>query len=727
MAYVRKLLLTLASGSALYSGLVPALGLGGITLHSALNQPLEADIELLQMGDLGSADIRVRLASEADFARSGVERLFFLNDLRFTPLLRGNRHFIRVVSSRPVQEPYLNFVIEVARPNGQLLREYTLLLDPPSSSAYRVTAAPLPAPARTTAVRPHAPAPTALPPATQGRRYQVQRGDSLWLIAKRLRAAGSDLSQPALMDGLYGLNPQAFMDGDRDRLSLGASLLLPDAATATAPAASALPATAALPAERSAESPAESPTATPAALAAEPAAMPSSAAPGEAAALASHELQQRVDQELAQRAAENRQLQASMLALQAQLQALQAQMQAKDQQLELLRADLARADQLAASAPPSASPLLVEPAVSAPAPAAETQTLGWHWPAGGLSVLLGGLLGGLWWWRRRHPVPAPRTFAGAPPRVPSSAALVVAPVAAAASLTSSAPAEAALPAPRAPVSAADALEGANIYIAYGRFGEALLVLRQAIAQDPQRTDLRLCLLSVLGELGDGAGFNQEEALLRAQGVEPAQLDHLRARYASRLLLAAHTPAPEPLDDAHGHADELPAPVASTPAALDEFQLNLDDLALDTDWDLLSPFKTATSTRARPADLAAVANDPAFRSDLRQLPEVSELSAEQGAESAFADWPAASAKEDLLLDEAFIDAFSREPLKRSAAPELGDFQHLASNRQNLVKLNKALAYIEQGNLACACDILNEVIIEGDDAQKLEARALLARIA
>ncbi len=69
MAHVRKLLLTLASGSALYSGLVPALGLGGITLHSALNQPLEADIELLQMGDLDSGDIRVRLASEADFAR----------------------------------------------------------------------------------------------------------------------------------------------------------------------------------------------------------------------------------------------------------------------------------------------------------------------------------------------------------------------------------------------------------------------------------------------------------------------------------------------------------------------------------------------------------------------------------------------------------------------------------------------------------------------------------
>lgn len=169
MVHVRNLLLTLASGSALYSGLVPALGLGGITLHSALNQPLDADIELLQMGDLDSSDIRVRLASEDDFARSGVERLFFLNDLRFTPLLRGNRHVIRVASSKPVQEPFLNFVIEVARPNGQLLREYTVLIDPPSSSAYSaVAAAPIAEQSRVRAVQPQAAPARTLPPATQG-------------------------------------------------------------------------------------------------------------------------------------------------------------------------------------------------------------------------------------------------------------------------------------------------------------------------------------------------------------------------------------------------------------------------------------------------------------------------------------------------------------------------------------------------------------------------------
>jgi len=706
MAHVRKLLLTLASGSALYSGLVPALGLGGITLHSALNQPLEADIELLQMGDLDSGDIRVRLASEADFARSGVDRLFFLNDLRFTPLLRGNRHIIRVVSSKPVQEPYLNFVIEVARPNGQLLREYTVLIDPPSSSAYSAVAAPVAEQPRASAARPAPVAVADLPPAIQGRRYQVQRGDSLWLIARRLRDGGSSLSQSALMDGLYGLNPQAFVAGDQNRLSLGANLLLPDAAvTATATAT------------------AESVTAAPAVVADAPSATPASAPEVAAAAPASAEVQQRVDQELAQRAEENRQLQASMLALQAQLQALQEQMQAKDQQLELLRADLASAAQTVAPAAVSAPEVVAAPAVSAPAATdlpVDAAPMGWHWPAGGLSVLLG-VLGGLaLWWRRRRPAAAPVAVAAPLREVPPVAAAVTAPVIAA---------PVAL---RAAAADADALDGANIYIAYGRFGEALIVLRQAIELEPLRTDLRLRLLSVLGELGDGAGFNQEEAALREQGVELEQLDHLRARYASRLLVAphahAHAHAPEPLEDAVLLLDDVPAlEEASTPAALDEFQLNLDDLSLDTDWDLLSPFKTAASTRSRAPDLAVVANDPAFRSDLRQLPEVSELSAEQHADSAFADWPVAEAKDELILDDAFTDAFAREPLKRSQAPELSDLQHLASNRQNLVKLNKALAYIEQGNLASACDILNEVIIEGDDEQKLEARALLARIA
>ncbi|WP_373868910.1 type IV pilus assembly protein FimV, partial [Acinetobacter nosocomialis] len=128
MARVNKILVALASRPLLYSGLASALGLGAITLHSALNQPLEADIELMDLGDLGESDIKVSLAPNEVFERSGVERFIFLNDLRFSPMIRGSRGHIRVASSKPVREPYLHFIVEVARPHGRLLREYTLLL-----------------------------------------------------------------------------------------------------------------------------------------------------------------------------------------------------------------------------------------------------------------------------------------------------------------------------------------------------------------------------------------------------------------------------------------------------------------------------------------------------------------------------------------------------------------------------------------------------------------------
>ncbi len=72
MATVRQLLIGLLSSSVLYSGLVPALGLGDITLRSALSQPLDAEIELLDVGDLTDADMRVRLAPADVFSRSAV-------------------------------------------------------------------------------------------------------------------------------------------------------------------------------------------------------------------------------------------------------------------------------------------------------------------------------------------------------------------------------------------------------------------------------------------------------------------------------------------------------------------------------------------------------------------------------------------------------------------------------------------------------------------------------
>lgn len=131
LRYCTRLLVI--GGAVTYSALAPALGLGDITLHSALNQPFSADIALIDAGGLAEGDLSVSLATADEFSRAGVERVFFLNNLKFTPILRGNRTLIRVTSSKPVNEPFLNFLVQLNQPNGRLLREFTVLIDPPGS------------------------------------------------------------------------------------------------------------------------------------------------------------------------------------------------------------------------------------------------------------------------------------------------------------------------------------------------------------------------------------------------------------------------------------------------------------------------------------------------------------------------------------------------------------------------------------------------------------------
>jgi len=106
---VRKLVIAVAAASAVMSsGMVHALGVGDIHLNSALNQPLDAEIDLTQVRDLSGDEIRSMLASPDDFGRAGIDRTFFLTDLKFQPVIKPNgRSVIRVTSSRPVNEPFL--------------------------------------------------------------------------------------------------------------------------------------------------------------------------------------------------------------------------------------------------------------------------------------------------------------------------------------------------------------------------------------------------------------------------------------------------------------------------------------------------------------------------------------------------------------------------------------------------------------------------------------------
>jgi pilus assembly protein FimV len=134
----------MVAGALFLPGSGYTLGLGEIEVNSALNQKFNADIELLSATPEDTESIIIKLASRKEFARAGLDRPYLLNDLRFkAETINGSPH-IKVTSGSPVREPFLNFLVEIDWPNGHLLREYTVLLDPPvfmTQSAARPAAA----------------------------------------------------------------------------------------------------------------------------------------------------------------------------------------------------------------------------------------------------------------------------------------------------------------------------------------------------------------------------------------------------------------------------------------------------------------------------------------------------------------------------------------------------------------------------------------------------------
>ncbi|MFJ2284499.1 FimV/HubP family polar landmark protein [Pseudomonas sp. NPDC087803] len=224
MVQVRKLVLAIAAASALSSGMAHALGLGELTLKSTLNQPLVAEIELLDVKDLTAAEVVPSLASPEDFAKAGVDRQAFLNDLTFTPVLNASgKSVLRVTSSKPLSEPMVKFLVQVMWPNGRLLRDYSVLLDPSKFSPQTADAAAQPAPAQTIT------APTT--GATHPSQYTTTPRDTLWEIAAKARTGGS-VQQTML--AIQALNPDAFIDGNINRLKTGQVLRLPDSVESTA-------------------------------------------------------------------------------------------------------------------------------------------------------------------------------------------------------------------------------------------------------------------------------------------------------------------------------------------------------------------------------------------------------------------------------------------------------------------------------------------------------------
>ncbi|MBA6109223.1 LysM peptidoglycan-binding domain-containing protein [Pseudomonas asiatica] len=208
MLRIRKLVLAMAAASALSSGMANALGLGELTLKSAQNQPLDAEIELLDVRDLTAAEVAPSLAPPEDFSKAGVAFPTYLEDLTFTPVINPNgKSVLRVTSSQPLPEPVVKFLVQVMWPQGRLLRDYSVLLDQAKAQGDKPAAG------------------NVAPAVTAAGSYTTQRRDTLWQIAARNTQGGS-IQQT--MIAIQALNPDAFIGNNINQLKVGQVLRLPD-------------------------------------------------------------------------------------------------------------------------------------------------------------------------------------------------------------------------------------------------------------------------------------------------------------------------------------------------------------------------------------------------------------------------------------------------------------------------------------------------------------------
>ncbi|MBX8565990.1 LysM peptidoglycan-binding domain-containing protein [Pseudomonas cichorii] len=694
---------SLVVSSLCYSTIASALGLGDITLHSALNQPLDAEIALLETGGLGPEDVVAKLASAEAFAKADVERSFFLNDLRFTPVIRGNRGVIRVVSSKPVTEPYLNFMVQLARPNGDQLRTYTLLLDPATTpegqAAIRSRKQE-----RAAQPAPETRMPVAPPAAREGKRYTVAEGDTLNGIARQVQDPKGKVSASQLAEGIRALNPQTFASGANAALKVGQVLLLPDAA-----------------------------------------AVPTGAAAAPVAKTASTDAQaaeaQRTADQLAAAAIESQQLNRAVEDLKVTTQELQAQLAGKDKQITALRTELAQVQ-----ARPAANPA-VAPAAPVPVAAQPVQSdsfISWPLLLGAVVIVL--LLLAFAYSKRRHQARKKDLEPIVVPEEPliKPAQSTILPVFEVPTIAEPQPVEAPAPVIKAPVSprlagaAPDALDGVSIYIAYGRFSEALGILRDALVKQPEREDIRIRMLELLAEQGDVAGFAKEEESALRHGVDAEKIQEIHARYpqmkvseppavTAAVIAAVAAPLilekPSQPEAPAAQLDETTA-AALNPEQIDEFQLNLDDLSMDANWDLVDPFDAppTRSKAAAPAEPAAPEVDPAFASNLTQLPEVFELPEDQ----FLSDYAEPEVIEPIeVIEPADSDALSDEFLD-SFMDDDSEFDLLDLDETPLTRINEAQVLIDEGDTEAAREILQQVIEESDEQHKQMARELLAGI-
>ena len=236
----RALGAAVVSAAILGSAAAGAAGLGQLTVLSALGQPLLAEIELTSVSKEEAGNVSVRLAPASAFRQANIEFNPSLANLRFAVEQRGNRQVVRITSSQPMNEPFVDVLLEVNSNGSRLLREYVVLLDPAGSRrAQPAETAPAPAatpaaPAAQAARQPASRAAPAAAPAAEnsasGDSYPVKRGDTLAAIAGQVKPEGVSLDQ--MLVALQKANPNAFVGNNINRLRTGQILSVPSAEAA---------------------------------------------------------------------------------------------------------------------------------------------------------------------------------------------------------------------------------------------------------------------------------------------------------------------------------------------------------------------------------------------------------------------------------------------------------------------------------------------------------------
>ena len=251
----RSLKLPLLIALALGSTQLLAVDLGQVQVKSALGQPLLAEIPVHAATPAELQHLTAQLASSDEFARAGIAGGRTAIPLRFSVAVAGGgQRVIRITSTMPVQEPFLDLLVEVTAQSGKSVHEFAILLDPPGSTApvMAATAAPIqqvqPAAARQSPARsatppaaeaaagavvhtaPPAPAAATRPAAASGQYGPVVRGDTLSGIARNAAPTGVDIAQMLL--AIKQANPDAFYRDNINALKTGAILRIPTATEA---------------------------------------------------------------------------------------------------------------------------------------------------------------------------------------------------------------------------------------------------------------------------------------------------------------------------------------------------------------------------------------------------------------------------------------------------------------------------------------------------------------